>query len=76
LMPASNVLSTFLVEQGIREIAGARVLDSFGCLLKTTELMVDFARMGITRSRHGLFAAPSSETLESIRKIYEAHRFV
>jgi allantoin racemase len=71
LLPASNVFNMLLLDQNIQEIEGARILDIFGCLIKTTELMVDMKKIGITTSRHGLYAAPPIEALAEIKKMYE-----
>jgi allantoin racemase len=67
LIPSALPLSVWLIEQGLIEINGARILDGFGCALKMAELMVDLRKIGIMRTQYG---PPSKELLASIRKLY------
>ncbi|MFC1930012.1 aspartate/glutamate racemase family protein [Chloroflexota bacterium] len=63
-------INMFCLEQGIKEVDGAHILDNFGCLVKMAELMVDLKNMGIIRSKHGLYAAPSKEVLAALQRDY------
>ena len=67
LIPAALPLGVWFVQQGIMEIDGVRVLDAFGCAVKTAELMVDLKKIGITRSKYGV---PQKEALAAIQKLY------
>ena len=71
ILPGPVPISAFLVEQGIREINGARILDVSGCALKMAEMMVDLHANGLTRSKHGLFTAPPKELMPALRKLYQ-----
>ena len=71
LVPGAGCVNMFLHNNGIREIDGALVLNTLGCVVKIAELMVDMQKIGITRSRHGMYAALSKEALATINKFYE-----
>ena len=71
LLVAGNPLNMFLIEQGLREVDGAPVLDCCAAVVKTAELMVDLDRMGIRRSGRGLFTAPPDEDLAKLRAMFE-----
>ncbi|MFC2016716.1 aspartate/glutamate racemase family protein [Chloroflexota bacterium] len=70
LLISGNPLNMFLVNQGIREVDGVPILDSTAAVIKTAEMMVDLKTVGISRSKHGLYAPPSAEDLVAIRKLY------
>ena len=70
LLVAGNPANMFLVSQGVKEIDGVPILDVCGAVIKIAELMVDLKEIGISRSKKGLFAAPSQEEIEQIRKLY------
>jgi hypothetical protein len=49
LYPAGLYLSQWLIDQGIRDVDGAIVMDPLAIGIKTAELMVDLERSGIKR---------------------------
>jgi allantoin racemase len=59
--PAGLYLSQWLIDQGIREVNGAIVMDPLAAAIKTAESMVDLQRVGIRRYEAGPWAAPSPE---------------
>ena len=61
LYPAGLYLSQWLIDQGIREVDGAIVMDSLAIGIKTAELMTDLGRAGIKPYRSGRWAVPSDE---------------
>lgn len=66
--PAGLYLSQWLIDQGIREVDGAIVMDPLAIGIKTAELMVDLAAVGIRRYAAGPWAAPSPEVREILVK--------
>ena len=70
LILAGNPLTLLLVEQGITELGGIRVLDSLGALVKVTELMVDLNKIGINRNKMGLYSPLPKGELGSLRELY------
>ena len=71
IIPNPVPLSMFLLEQGEREVDSARILDTFACGFKMTELMVDLKESGMIRSKHGLFSAPPKELMPALQKLYQ-----
>ncbi len=63
LFPVALPLSQWLIDQNIRDVDGATVLDPLGTALKMAEVMVDFEKLGIRRSRIG----PLEPTPENVR---------
>lgn len=61
LYPAGLYLSQWLIDQGIREVNGAIVMDPLAIGIKTAELMVDLERAGIKRYKTGPWAVPPDE---------------
>lgn len=61
LYPAGLYLSQWLIDQGIREVGAAIVMDPLAIGIKTAELMVDLAGIGIKRYAAGPWAVPSAE---------------
>jgi allantoin racemase len=61
LYPAGLYLSQWLIDQGIREVDGAIVMDPLAIGIRTAELMVDLERAGIKRYTRGRWAVPSEE---------------
>lgn len=59
--PAGLYLSQWLIDQNIRQVDGAIVMDPLAIGIKTAELMVDLAAVGITRYAAGAWAVPSAE---------------
>lgn len=67
LIPSALPLNMWFLKQNLIEIDGARILDGFGCALKTAELMVDLKEMGIHRTKCGPL---SKDMLAAIQKLY------
>ena len=61
LYPAGLYLSQWLIDQGIREVKGAIVMDPLAIGIKTAELMVELERIGIKRYQTGPWADPPDE---------------
>ena len=59
--PAGLYLSQWLIDQGIRDVEGALVMDPLAIGIKTAELMVDVERAGIKRYKQGPWAVPPDE---------------
>lgn len=70
LITAGNPIAMLLVDLGIRELGGVRVLDSQGTLVKMAELMVDLNGMGINRENMGQYAPQPRDLLGMTRKLY------
>ncbi len=70
LICAGNMMTMLLVDQGMTQVNGVRILDSLGILVKMAEMMVDLQAMGITRSKMGMYAPLSKEEIRSVRKLY------
>lgn len=61
LCPAGLYLSQWLIDQGIREVNGAIIMDPLAVSIKTAELMVDLGRVGIKRYQAGAWAVPPAD---------------
>ena len=61
LCPAGLYLSQWLIDQDIKEVNGALVMDHLAAAIKTAELLVDLERLGIKRYQAGAWATPSAE---------------
>lgn len=70
LITAGNPIAVLLIEQGIKELGGIRVLDSQGILVKMAELMVELHRMGINRDKMGQYSPQPKNLLGMTRKLY------
>jgi len=68
LYPAGLYLSQWLIDQGIREVDGAIVMDPLAIGIKTAELMVDLERAGIKRYKTGSWTVPSEEVRKLLAK--------
>ena len=68
IMVSGTMMSLFLMEQGVREIDGVPILDMFATALKFGEFMADLRKVGIVRSKKGLYTAPSKEELGAYLK--------
>lgn len=68
LFPSALPLSQWLIDQNIRELDGATIIDPLGIALKITELMVDLEKHGIKRSKIGAYASPPKEIQEALYK--------
>lgn len=66
LFPSALPISQWLIEQNIREVDGATIIDPLGIALKITELMVDLEGLGIKRSKIGAYASPPKEVREAL----------
>lgn len=72
LLLSGNPINMLMVDKGIRDIDGAPILDVCGTVIKMAELMVDLNKMGITRSRSGLFGSPSQSERAQLSKFLGA----
>lgn len=70
LITAGNPITMLLIDQGVRELGGVRVLDSQGTLVKMAELMVDLHKMGINRDNMGQYSPQPKDLLGMTRKLY------
>lgn len=70
LITAGNPITMLLVQQGITELGGVRVLNSQGILVKVAEMMVDLQNMGITRNNMGRYSPQPKDLLNDTRKVY------
>ena len=61
LCPAGLYLSQWLIDQGIRQVNGALVMDHLAVAIKTAEMMVDLRRLGIQPYRAGPWAPIGAE---------------
>lgn len=59
--PAGLYLSQWLIDQGIREVDGAIVMDPLAIGIRTAELMVDLRRVGIRPYAAGAWAVPPAD---------------
>jgi allantoin racemase len=66
--PAGLYLSQWLIDQGIREVNGAIVMDPLALAIRTAETMVELRRIGIQPCRTGAWAAPSPEVRSLLAK--------
>lgn len=70
IIPAEGVLNVALVRNGVNDINGMTVIDSYGALLKMTEMAVELRRnAGLKVSRAGAYASPPSGLVPNLRKI-------
>ena len=65
LYPAGLYLSQWLIDQGIREVDGAIIMDPLAIAIKTAEMRQQLAPIGIKRYQAGPWAVPP----EDVRKI-------
>lgn len=71
LLVAGNPMNMFLLDQGMREVDGVPILDCTVALVKSAELMVDLARMGIRRSASAPGGSVPDGDLARLRDIFE-----
>jgi allantoin racemase len=70
VIPAEGVLNVALVRNGVRAVAGAPVLDSYGSLIALAETMVRLRRIsGLGVSRAGEYAKPPAAVMPALRGI-------
>ena len=73
LIPAEGVLNTMLVRNGLREIDGVPVLDSYGALLQFADMRVRLRRStGLATSRRSTYAKPPAEMMRHLRRLTSA----
>ena len=72
LYPAGLYLSQWLIDQGIREVNGAIIMDPLAIAIKTAELMIDLERVGIKRYKAGPWAVPPDELRNLLAKEFGA----
>lgn len=66
ILVSGNPTNLFLLEHGVRDIDGIPILDACGAAIKFGEIMVDLKKMGIVRSKTGLYSKPSKEELSTL----------
>jgi hypothetical protein len=68
LIPAEGVLNLLLVRDGLQEVDGVPLLDSFGVVVAMAEMLVNLRkRTGLKVSRSGAYARPPASTVAHIR---------
>jgi len=72
LYPAGLYLSQWLIDQDIREVNGAIVMDPLAIGIRTAELMVELERTGITRYRSGAWATPAADLRALLAKEFDS----
>jgi len=70
LLPGFGALSSFLGQRNIRHVDGIPILDMIATLIKTTEMLVDLKKLGVSRTRKGFYTYAKKEDLLAARKIY------
>ena len=60
------------IDQDIREVNGAIVMDPLAIGIKTAELMVALERTGIRRYRSGAWATPAAELRTLLAKEFDS----
>jgi hypothetical protein len=61
LYPAGLYLSQWLIDQGIREVNGAIIMDPLAIAIKTAELMLELEPLGVKRYQAGAWAPPPED---------------
>ena len=61
LYPAGLYLSQWLIDQDIREVDGAILMDPLAIAIRSAETMVELEALGIRRYRSGAWAPPTEE---------------
>lgn len=70
LIPAEGVLNTMLVRNGIQDVDGIPVLDSYGALLQHADMLVRLRRRaGLATGRRGAYAKPPAEVMNHLRRL-------
>lgn len=70
LVPAEGVLNLALVRNGIRDVDGVPVLDSYGALLRFSEMQSKLSRAGaLAVSRHGIYAKAPRALMDRLRAL-------
>jgi allantoin racemase len=75
IVPGELPLNLLLTGAGVREIAGATVIDGIATSFKFAEMLVDLRQLsGMKPSRHGWFhAAPDEKRYEQVLEFYGVH---
>jgi Asp/Glu/hydantoin racemase len=69
IIPAEGVLNSVLVKNGIRNVDGVPVFDSFGAVLAAAEMMVRLhRRTGLRNARTGAYRQPPRHFVEHFRR--------
>jgi len=66
IVPAEGLLNTVLIRNGVREIEGIPVIDSYGVLLAAAEALVRIRRAGASPAGKG--EAPPQHVFEALRR--------
>jgi allantoin racemase len=70
IIPAEGVLNTVLVRNGVRDIDGTPVLDSYGSLLRFAHLLARMRELtGLRTGRSGAYARPSPQIVDGIGRL-------
>lgn len=70
LIPAEGVLNTMLVRNGVQQVDGVPVLDSYGALLQHADMLVRLRRRaGLMTSRQGEYAQPPTPVMDHLRRL-------
>ncbi len=70
LIPAEGVLNTVLVRNGVREIDGVPVLDSYGAVLGMAQMLVRLReRSGLRVGRGPAYARPPQSVVDHLRRV-------
>ena len=67
---AEGIINMIMAKHNVHEIGGIPLLEGGGALVKMTEMLVDLKKIGIDRSRLGLYMPISKEDLTSLRQLY------
>ena len=70
--PAGLYLSQWLIDQGIREVNGAIIMDPLAAAIKTAELMVDLRRIGIKPYQAGAWAVPPADVRKLLASEFDS----
>ena len=72
LYPAGLYLSQWLIDQGIREVDGAIIMDPLAIAIKMAELRHQLAPIGIKRYQAGAWAVPPDEVRKILANEFDA----
>jgi hypothetical protein len=72
LYPAGLYLSQWLIDQGIREVDGAIIMDPLAISIKMAELRAQLAPIGIKRYQAGAWAVPPEKVREILANEFNA----
>jgi allantoin racemase len=70
IIPAEGVVNTVLVCNGVQDVGGVPVLDSYGALLAFAEMLVQLRRQsGLRIGRRGSYARPPDHVVQHLRTV-------